>query len=889
MQVILSHLNIDFDGLASIIAAKKLYPKAKMVLPEKLSISVKQYLAIYKDSFDFHAPKQIDWKSVTHVIMVDIANLDRVGNFSDDLRRSDVLFTVYDHHQPAENDVKADSGKIESIGATVTMLVEEIQEKNISMNAFEATLMALGLYMDTGSFRYIGTTARDLLAAGYLVNQGANLAVISQYEDKPLGVEQQKLLNILMQSGTEFPFQGVDVMLATHRQKSYLGGLSLIASKMMDVTGVQALILIIEMGNKVFIVGRSSSDRIDVLPVINALGGGGHSKAASATIKDGSHEDIVEIVKSNLAAIVKPAVTARDMMSSPVKTISPDTSIEDSARMMLRYGHTGFPVVDVDKLVGIISRRDLDKATHHGLGHAPVKGFMSKEVRTIEPNLSVEEIQNIMIEENVGRLPVVEDDKLIGIVSRTNVVEYLHGRRNNNFILDESALKPLERKLKDRMKKQMELPIYQLLLHIGEKADEIGVNAYIIGGVVRDLVIGYPNEDIDIVIEGDGIQFANLLAEQYGGTVRGHEKFGTATWKLPNECLLETMCRPGLKIDITTARREYYDYPAALPNVERSTLREDLFRRDFTINAMAIQINKKNFGMLIDYFHGSKDIKEKKIKVLYNLSFVEDPTRILRAVRFEKRFGYAMDKQTRDLAINSVDKISSVSEVRISNELRMLFNEQHPIESIQRLSELGAWEYIIGEGVITKDKIHQLQTFKDLCYAYHTKKIANSIFRSHNSRDSRAWIGYFVILFHELDNGHERLVKYALNNEDLEVVDQFVVLLNHQELLDAIRAEIPTMGMLHKFLKEYRYESIVIMIALLDHLSERLSERIIEYLMKREQIPQYINGETLKVMGLKPSPMYAKLFSDLELACIDGNIKSKEDALRWVEQYIKKQ
>ena len=169
----------------------------------------------------------------------------------------------------------------------------------------------------------------------------------------------------------------------------------------------------------------------------------------------------------------------------------------------------------------------------------------------------------------------------------------------------------------------------QLLQSIGEVADKLDFNAFAVGGFVRDLLMKKTNLDLDIVIEGDGIAFAKALAAHLGGRYRTHERFKTAVVLMPDD----------FKIDIATARLEYYEYPAAMPMVELSSIKLDLYRRDFTINAMAIQLNQEHFGTLIDFFNSQNDLKQKSIKVLHNLSFVEDPSRIFRAVRFEKRNG----------------------------------------------------------------------------------------------------------------------------------------------------------------------------------------------------------------------------------------------------------
>ncbi|RXI99984.1 CBS domain-containing protein [Anaerobacillus alkaliphilus] len=859
MQVILSHINLDFDGFASMVAAKKLYPKAKLVLPTKQGKSLERFLALYRDSFSLYYPNQINWENVTEIILVDIASLQRIGEVSYLIDKEKVEFIVYDHHQPNDMNVKAKTAMIELVGATVTLLVEEMRSKEITISSFEATIYALGLYTDTGAFTYLNTTPRDLIAGSYLLECGANLEIISKFSETPLQDEEQKLLQSLLLHSEEHYFDGVDILVAYHQQKDYTGGLALLARKALEMTGTDALFFVVEMGKRTFIVGRSTSERIDVLPIIKMFSGGGHQKAASAMVKNGNFQEILAIVRGSIKEVIKPSLTAKDIMSSPVKVISTITSIEEAGKMMLRYGHTGFPVLEDGKLVGIISRRDIDKAKHHGLGHAPVKGYMSTDPTTIHSSMSLEEVQNLMIAKNVGRLPVLEKDQLIGIISRTNVIEALHGEKiKSGQVIQQSS--PLELSLARRMEKLIPHDILQLLKTIGEQADKLNYRAFMIGGVVRDLVIGRENEDIDIVVEGDGISFAKLLADYFGGTVRIHEKFGTATWKHPT----------GIKIDITSARTEYYDYPAALPNVEMSSLREDLFRRDFTINAMALQINTRDFGKLIDFFHGYQDIKQKKIRILYNLSFVEDPTRILRAVRFEQRFGFEMDKQTLELAHISVDKIASTSKARLAHELSILLREDYPVESLKRLSEIGVLQYLIGSTTcFGENKLRLLEDYKKLY-----DEITLALPRHRN----RAWICYLIILLSGHDNRLQLLREFALDSSDLHTIDEVASI----QLCDNSLANVTKLGELHLLFKKYSFEAIVCF-SILHQLPSGERHMIKRYLIERVDIPNFINGEDLKTLNIPPSPIYTTILLELECLYLNQQVLSKEDALAFVK------
>ncbi len=854
MKVIVSHMNLDFDGLASMLAAKKLYPDAKIVITDKLNPAVKQFLAIYRDSIDLIQDHQIPWEEVTHLIIVDVASLQRIGDFTQRLHLKNILVTLYDHHTREVGDVIADQGKVESVGATVTLLIEEIRQKGLDISSFEATVFGLGLYTDTGAFTYSNTTARDLEAASYLFDQGMKLELVNRFSNQVEFGDHHVLfsqLNQLLIHSKEFLIDGLNILVSSYQRDKFQGGLSTLTRKLLEITGADAVFTIVDMQKRVYVVGRASSNRVNLIPILSLWGGGGHEKSASATIKNGNLEEIVHTVYSNLKFALKPAINARAIMVSPVKTIAPETTIEVAAKLMYRYGHSGFPVVsEEEKLVGIISRRDLDKATHHGLGHAPVKAYMSTKVIAIDPNTSLEEIQSIMIKHDIGRLPVIEAGKLIGILSRTNVIEILH---NDKLKIElESAAIQSKNNLTDAMKKQLSPMIFELLQQIGQGAQDQHVQAYLIGGIVRDLILERENVDIDIVIVGESIPFAHYLATTYGGEVKTHDTFGTATWITSSDN----------RIDLVTSRFEYYEFPAALPIVEHANLKADLSRRDFTINAMAISLNLATFGDIIDFHNGREHITEKCIRILHNLSFVEDPTRVFRAVRFEIRFGFAMDEHTLELAAISMDNVKALSKTRIMNELHKLFSEGPPLLVLQRLFEIKLWQVLIEE------------PSSEEVVMTHGKKLVYAL-----EERSGDWFLYMLLPYYNQQNWQNQITSYTLNRKQIKLVDEISQVNN---IWDSMNKE--TSGSLHQQLSKISHMAIIFFISHPNRDEEY--ELVMQYLKDRKQMPQWITGKDLKDFGLKSGPIFSHLLHELEKAYLDKQIGSKEEAVEWLKVKI---
>src|SRR5690625_5207734 len=437
------------------------------------------------------------------------------------------------------------------------------------------------------------------------------------------------------------------------------------------------------------------------------------------------------------------------------------------------------------------------------------------------------------------------------------------------------------------MQAQLNETIFDLLQDISKSAEEAGQSVYLIGGIVRDIILKQPNDDIDIVVEGNGITFAKKLYADYGGELVLHETFNTATWTSENV----------LEIDTTASRLEYYKRPAALPDVETSTLKEDLYRRDFTINAMAIYLNASIFGQLIDPFNGQLDLKEKKIEILHNLSFVEDPTRILRAIRFETRFNFSMDEQTEKLSLESIDQIKDLSVNRIVTELEKMLQETNPVQSLNRLFELKFFEqYGIKETYASKSMAHakKLQNlytkispktpvssfdyfitpYYQLAKLLHAKQIP---YTKISPKAQVSCFDHFIIPFYQA----EKLVQvkqFALTKRDMKVLNE----LEHLKAMKNIE-DVESVGEFHRIIKDYSDAALLIFIAKIELSNENM---LIEYLNKRHVIPTLLTGKDLINEGLKPSNYFAELLFELDIEILNNKVNTKEEALLWLKQQI---
>lgn len=859
MRIIISHDNTDFDGLAAMVAAKKLYPDAVMVFPGRLCRNVEDFMALHKDTISIRLAKDIPPEEVTSLILVDIRSARRLGPLQKLANRRDLPVHIYDHHPPGERDFYGTLEVTEYLGAATTLLVELIKEAGIKLNALEATVLALGIYEDTGCLTFSTSTARDAAAIAFLLEHGANLKVIADFIERPMSEAQKALLNELIKSSKRYVFQGIEVLIATSSVDDYIGGLALLTHKLADLESVDVIVSIVEMEDRVHLVARSRVDQVSVCDLLETFGGGGHDKAASATVKDLTVEEALSRLLETLKTRIRPMTTAAQLMSAPVKTVSPDTSIAEAGKIMLRYGHTGFPVVGQDReIVGIISRRDVDKAMHHGLGHAPVKGYMSRRVVAISPDVPLPEIQRLLIEHQIGRLPVVEDGKLLGIVSRTDILRTLHGESypetfRQIFLAEGSESSRVTQRGHNLLAENLPPKIQDILSKVCYLATHRKVRVYVVGGFVRDMLLRVENFDLDLVVEGDGIAFARVLAEYFCGRVRVHEKFGTAVVVLPDE----------FKLDVASARTEFYEYPAALPRVETSTLKEDLYRRDFTINAMAVDLRKEYFGALVDWFGGRGDLERKTVRILHTLSFVEDPTRVFRAIRFEQRYDFTMESQTLELAKKAIrdNWLQKLSYDRIREELKHIFNEEYPVKAISRMRELGLWQRIAPEVEFSQETWRVLDNLP----------LANSLAAREvqSARIFQPWLTYFAALVHQLDVETADSVcgRFKLSKEEHKIVRDTVE--TWAQALQALdpEKEVP-LSAVARGVGGLSREAFAFILAKAEDL--RVWELVKRYLHRAREAKLAINGYDLKELGCPHGPLFQKVLRKVWLSSLDS-------------------
>lgn len=903
IDLILCHQTVDFDALGAAVGLSKLHKGAKVVLTGGAHPGVRDFLALHRDEFSLLEMRSVNPKKIRSLLVVDTQKRDRLGKASQWFDYPQIeSITIYDHHLDTEADIPATELYIEAVGATTTLIVELLAKEAIPITPFEATVMALGIHVDTGSLTFDQTTARDAKALAWLMEREANVKTIFEYVDPSLSPQLEKLLKEALEKIQKTQVRGYTIASVWLETNNFVPGLSSLTERIIDLTEIDALLLAhqydrsrdetdSEQQKRLTLIGRSRIDGISLNRLFEPFGGGGHAQAASVALKGVDGKETLALLLSQLIAQIPHPPIAQDLMSSPVRTIRPDTTIEQAQRILLRYGHSGLSVVDEsDRLVGIISRRDLDLALHHGFSHAPVKGYMSKNLKTISPDTTLPEIEGIMVTYDVGRLPVLANDKLLGIVTRTDILRQLHQDREQQRTFNGNKL-PLTACLLPSIRQNLAQPMWELLDRAASAAQEHGWHLYLVGGAVRDLLLaeeeGEPLllQDIDMVVDGfnqsaddrSGVELASILQKIYPqARLEVHGAFQTAAllWHKDEQF-------GSLWIDIATARTEFYPYPAANPEVEASSIRQDLYRRDFTINALALRLTSPKAGELLDFFGGLLDLRSRQIRVLHANSFIEDPTRIYRAVRFAVKLEFEIEAQTKEYIHYAIasgvyerlrleDRTAPALTTRLRTELQSILEANYWIRALKLLADLEALRCLHPDLVLDRQLWWRLR-----CVSHWLYWLDREV-------NCDRWLMRLEILIAHLQpqSRAKVAIQLQLPKDSIERLQQLA------EIKIEIDRHLPQCQLkseIVKLLRQYKPASLILVAV---H-SCRYNRRILwKYLTNWSKIAPIFNGNDLKALGYKPGPQYKQILDDLLRATLDGEIRDRAEAEAFLRSKI---
>jgi tRNA nucleotidyltransferase (CCA-adding enzyme) len=906
MQIILTHEQADFDALASLLAAHLLDEDAVPVLPRRMNRNVRAFLTLYGGDLPFIDPRDLPSGPIEAVTLVDTQSMVSIKGMG-----PETIVRVIDHHQRRENIPEIWSVDLSELGANTTVLIEALRERNGVFSAIQATLFLLGIYEDTGSLTYSRTTPRDVRAAAYLLELGASLKIANDFLNHPLSNKQQALYDHLRSSAEHLRIHGHNIIVASGDALEIDEELSTIAHKLRDLLDPDALFLLLTTRSGVQLIARSTSDNIDVSAVVSNFGGGGHERAAAALIRDGELESVHDELEQILPRFVQPAIKVSQIMSRGPQLLSPDTTAETAAERMRRYGYEGYPVVQRGKVIGLLTRRAVDRALSHQL-NKPASSLMEAGEYHVYPGDSIEHLQRLMTDSGWGQIPVVnpENGEIIGIVTRTDLLK----------TLTPSSRVPSPDNLANRLEAALPPARLALIKAVAYAAYEQRSALYIVGGFVRDLLLNRPSIDFDLVVEGDAISLARALARKFGGRVTTHARFGTAKWHIseiqpqlsaqfgitparanissdrerkthwptrlvdqkrsharlfaqPSESAYEDIPET---LDLVTARTEFYNYPSALPTIERGSIKLDLHRRDFTINTMALRLDGHHYGELHDYWGGLNDLNHRLVRVLHSLSFVDDPTRMLRAVRFEKRFDFYIEERTLDLLKEAISLLDRVSGDRIRHELNHIFAEKQAHQIMARLRELGLLQTIHPTLQWDRWLSQRFQALQEIepgaDWQLETYKTNKSLLLIH--------LSYVLLACRQPGDQVLGLSKRLKLSTELRTAALESSKL-WQDLPNLVGAK-PSAAVRRLATTPPLARYAVYLASSDPHRCQVLEN----YAARWRKINPTIDGHDLRMLGLPPGPVYRRILEALHDAWLDGEVNSREQEMALTQKLI---
>ncbi|MBD0334158.1 MAG: CBS domain-containing protein [Cyanobacteria bacterium Co-bin13] len=915
MDLVLCHTTADFDTLGAAVGVTRLLPGSRIVLSGGAHPTVQTFLALHRDEYPLIERRAVDLDQVRSLTIVDAQNRDRfapVADWIDWAEQQAIPITLYDHHTQATGDIRADHRVVEPVGAATTLVVEQLQSKNVSLRGAEATVMALGIHVDTGSLSFEQATARDALALAWLMAQGASQRAIAEFVEPGLSPTLQALLTEAMESLTVETQRGFRLASVLLSLENHVPGLSNLTERLMSLSDSDCFLLgahyPLKSGSlsagedKLVLIGRvrgraassANGHGINFNEIFQPLGGGGHPTAAAVTLTTPNPQAVMGQAMAQVRSQVPHPPTARELMSSPVRTIRPGTTIQEAQRILLRYGHSGLSVVNAqDELVGIISRRDIDLALHHGFSHAPVKGYMTIEPKTIHPDTPLPQIEQLMVTYDIGRLPVLDGENLIGIVTRTDVLRQLHQDQQGIYADEDEEVPhrpPLPTRLPPpdmltrRLQQALKPGLWDVLQQMAEAAQAQGWHLYLVGGAVRDL-LRIPTsqtvelKDLDLVVDGyyqsaqvgAGVALAEAIKASYPAVeLQVYGRFQTAAlvWHKdsPNDLA-------GLMVDVATARTEFYPYPAANPEVEASSIRQDLYRRDFTINAMAIRLTRPGTGTLLDFFGGLIDLCEGRVRVLHANSFIEDPTRIYRAVRFAVRLGFALDSQTESYIQHALEsgiytqmqrQVAQVPalQARLRNELEYILEADYWQPALHWLERLGALQCLHPDLVMDAPLWHQL------------RRLTRWIEHFDLALQMRPWELRLQVLLAAVPPPDRGTVAEHLQLPLASQQRLGTLAAQEQAWLQALSTDLPP----SQVVQQLREADLATLLLVSARHPRPLGQLVWRYLTQWSKVKPPLNGNHLKALGYRPGPRFREILDTLLNATLDGQIQTPAEA-----------
>ncbi len=641
-KILLLPPNADLDALSSIYGLSLLEKDAKLFYTS-FSPKAKKLFEDIKDKFK--TINSLEGLKNIHIFTVDFSSLDFVFEL---LKKENIKkITLFDHHvKHIEEEPFLEAHIDETLGACTTLVVEHLIKKDIFISKEDASVLLCGIYDDTNYFSIKAISPKDFEIASYLIKKGADVEFVNKYVKSYISLKDLMSL--------EESLKSLEIVNINQKKIGFIvldGAQESIIENLKDVKELEnldAYFIIMSSSTNTYVVARSKT--IDVENILSKLGGGGHALASGLKLNFVSSKKLKSIILELLKE-ENPKIALKDIMTKNPLTLKEDMSVEEAFHTLSNFKISKAPVLDENGyVIGAITKKILAKALDISK-ESKIKELLIS-IPLLKENDFIWEAEKVFLENPLAPMIGVLDEKgkLVGIITKSDLIRHITE--------DE------EQKIST---KRVNIPSYTIdivkdIKSVVPKEEKL----YLVGGVVRDIILNRPSYDIDFVFEGDIDTLENTLKSKGIKTHRFGD-FNSIHFKYK-----------GFKIEISSTRREYYEKPGSYPIVSKASLKEDLFRRDFTINTLILSLDEEDFGTVIDYFGALNDIKNKIVRVLHPLSFIEDPVRILRAIRFEAKLNFRLSKDTKRLLEEALQKdmLKYAPKGRIFNELKIALQEK---------------------------------------------------------------------------------------------------------------------------------------------------------------------------------------------------------------------
>ncbi len=862
MKIITSHINLDFDGYASACLLTLFFKGYNLVFPGSKEEKVNHFVTKNHHKL----PEELNLQSIRNIklesiVVTDTSKCERLSELCEKIKEiSPERLWTFDHHTKDVEEIflRAKGSFIKERGSSTSIVVDFLKENGVKIPDFYATLGIIGIYEDTDFLSFSETRPEDVEAVAYLLRCGADLSEVAGVLKNPLTPSQIELLNLIIPAIEKLTVRGREVAVVRLSLNRYYSDVSSVIHRVMELENIGFFIAILQMEKKVYLIVKSNFSDIDLRDIFQGIAFG-HQNAVSGIFRNKTVFEVEKMVKNRLENL-PPLNRIKHIQSPPIFILSEDQTVKKAFEIFNRVKVNTLPVKDNEgRIIGYVSRQDIDYAISKGFEKVKTGNFVNRDIIVLNAEDEIDRAKRVFMETGVKLLFVEENGKITGLVTRTSALKH-------SLVVKDVGLKTTVN-LRDRLKEYLPDYIYRILLIASDIASEMGVDLYIVGGFVRDLLLKKRNLDLDLVVSKDGMEFGKKLAEKIDAGVKVHDKFNTAKLNIGSR----------LRIDIATLRFEYYEMPGDLPRITAGSLFHDLYRRDFTINAMAVCLNRQRFGELIDYFNGRRDLKDRIIRVLHSMSFIDDPTRILRALRFKHRFRFTIGKTTESLMVAAANMniFSTISGARYLKEFKQLFAEKNASFILDDFERYGCATFL-KKDLKTDDYIKSIALNIDSVVTWYQLLY---------KKDVEQWLLYLMaILIHQ--NYKERMEianKLFLKRKEKDIILNYRSFLREYSVFASSKER--KLSEYYHFFKKREVEILLFALAFFE--DEEYKKHISIYIDRYMDFKLKVNGKDAIKLGMKEGFGVKRVLDKLTSEVIDRGLYSREEQLKLLHSIVR--